>query len=579
MAAAGDLGPAESMRSSPDGQWVAIRRGREISLLAAGAPPAVGMVMLDHDDADHALVGPPTMLAIVTRDATPRVTLHQPPYLDAVARLDLDMPMRIAAITGPRIALISADGKHVQIVRAAGRALSSQTLELESPVEFAVGLERSQVLFSLLKKLEVWDAVAGRPLLRMQLQLPPAPRTVGPAQGHIWAMRPGSEEIFVYRLSDGRPFRHLVGAPVEHVIYHPASPVVVFVTARGLVRLHCFAHSLSVVDAPWMRGHALAQLVTGDDITLIGLGPDDDEPWRVPIGGTVAGSSPSVSAPESDAAPPSAAAPAPAGDRMRPLRERGAEPVDDAATPPSGRAADRMRSLRDRGKPDDGDAVPARGSLRAGRKEWRDAIAECGLELARGGAHELPVVGVDTELGALAHRLGLTAVARRALVALYGLYLIGEPPLSIASLAHVLGDWTEPLGRGELATFAMLHRERGRVGLRAAVTDLLDGATPRTIRIIGGPAGAPHAGAWRVAREGKPDAELEVELAARFGRIAVIDGDGDTALLEARLHGATAVAFHPPDHRPRPWPRDAGLVLVLYGSATSWIADVPSLPD
>ncbi|MDQ3300141.1 MAG: hypothetical protein M3619_26465, partial [Myxococcota bacterium] len=255
------------MRSSVDGQWVAIRRGREISLLAAGAAPAVGMVTLDHDDADHALVGPPTMLAIVTRDATPRVTLHQPPYLDAVARLDLEMPMRIAAITGPRIALVSADGKHVQIVRAAGRALSSQTLELESSVEFAVGLERSQVLFSLLKKLEVWDTVAGRPLLRMQLQLPPAPRTVGPAQGHIWAMRPGSDEVFVYRLSDGRPFRHLIGAPVEHVIYHPASPVVVFVTARGLVRLHCFAHSLTVVDAPWARGHALAQLVTGDDIT------------------------------------------------------------------------------------------------------------------------------------------------------------------------------------------------------------------------------------------------------------------------------------------------------------------------
>ncbi|MBA3393152.1 MAG: hypothetical protein H0T89_10930, partial [Deltaproteobacteria bacterium] len=102
---------------------------------------------------------------------------------------------------------------------------------------------------------------------------------------------------------------------------------------------------------------------------------------------------------------------------------------------------------------------------------------------------------------------------------------------------------------------------------------------PRTIRLVGGPAQTPHAGAWRLAREGKPDAELEVELAARFGQIAVIDGDGDDALLEARLHGATAVAFHPPDHRPRPWPRDAGLVLVLYGSATSWIADVPSLTD
>src|SRR6185503_10038193 len=104
----------------------------------------------------------PSVLAVVTRGAVDgasadRMVLYLPPYLDAVARLDLEGPMRIAAVTGPRLVLVSPDGKAVTIVRVAGRALSSQAIDTGSPVEFAVGLERNQVLFSLLRKLEAWD--------------------------------------------------------------------------------------------------------------------------------------------------------------------------------------------------------------------------------------------------------------------------------------------------------------------------------------------------------------------------------------------------------------------------------------
>ena len=144
--------------------------------------------------------------------------------------------MRLAAVSGQRLVLLSTDHKKVQIVRGAGRSLAPQTVDPRGPVEFAVGLERNQVLLGLLRKLEVWDAVSGRPLLRLQLQLPPPPRTVGAAQGHLWVTRPGSDEVFIYRLSDGRPFRHYVGAPVEDVICHPSSPVVVLVTPRGVLR-------------------------------------------------------------------------------------------------------------------------------------------------------------------------------------------------------------------------------------------------------------------------------------------------------------------------------------------------------
>ena len=49
------------------------------------------------------------------------------------------------------------------------------------------------------------------------------------------------------------------------------------------------------------------------------------------------------------------------------------------------------------------------------------------------------------------------------------------------------------------------------------------------------------------------------------------------ALVTTGVLGATAVALAAPPHRPRPWPRDAGLVLVLPGSPSAWLADLPSL--
>ena len=261
--------------TSPDGQWAAVKRGREVMLLAGGAGPAA-RIELPTDDADLAMVGPPSVLAVVTRppaggEPGPHIALYQPPSPDAVARHELDAAMRIAALTGSRLVLVSLDGKAVTIVRIAGRALATLALDPGSPVEFAVGLERNQVLFSLLRKLETWDAVSGRPLLRMQLPLPPPPRTVGPAHGFLWVTRPGGDEILVCRLSDGRPFRHALGVPIDDVIYHPASPLLILVTARGLVRLHCYAHSLTRIEAPWQPGMALGQLVVGEDISLLGI--------------------------------------------------------------------------------------------------------------------------------------------------------------------------------------------------------------------------------------------------------------------------------------------------------------------
>jgi hypothetical protein len=99
-----------SLVTSPDSQWAAVRTGREISLLAAGCPPITAKTELDADDVDLAMIGPPTALAAVTRAPSGnKIVLYHPPYLEAVARLDLEIPAKLAATTGPRLVVMSSD--------------------------------------------------------------------------------------------------------------------------------------------------------------------------------------------------------------------------------------------------------------------------------------------------------------------------------------------------------------------------------------------------------------------------------------------------------------------------------------
>ncbi|MBL9014807.1 MAG: hypothetical protein JNL83_11555 [Myxococcales bacterium] len=548
--------------TSLDGQWVCVRRGLDVQLLERGAGPAVSRLQLESEDADLAFVGPPHALLVVSRAPEAKVTLYQPPYLDATARLDLPGPMQLAGVTGQRIVLLSLDHKRTALVRAAGKGLALQPIDPGSPIDFVVGLDRNQVLFGMLKKLEVWDAVSSRPLLRLGLQLPPPPRHVGPAQGHLWATRPGSDEVFVYRLSDGRPFRHYVGAPIERVIWHAASPVLVLVTPRGLVRLHCFAHSLTLIDAPWGAGMALGQLVAGDDVNLLGIGDSDAEPWRVPLNGAGA---PIASAPD-DPPPSGPHTITIGGDKLREMRETAAQSGSEFQADAARTAA--IAATPNRPPP----AATPRG------RTWREPLAAFGAELVRGGPDvEVPVVTVDNELGELANRLHLPATAKRALITLYALHLVGEPAISIARLSAVLGEWVEALGQGDLHALAMLRRQGGKVSLRASVTDVLDGAAPRAIRVVGGAPTAPRPGAARLDRDGRTDEAIETDLAGKLGRLAVVHGATALGLLEAHLHGATAVALAAPRSRPQPWPREAGLIVVADAAAPPWVAALPPL--
>ncbi|MCX5746509.1 MAG: hypothetical protein NT062_28870, partial [Proteobacteria bacterium] len=109
------------------------------------------------------------------------------------------------------------------------------------------------------------------------------------------------------------------------------------------------------------------------------------------------------------------------------------------------------------------------------------------------------------------------------------------------------------------------------------VLELLDGCAPQAIRLVGSGTPAPRAGLFRVARDGRTDVELEAALGEQLGRIGIVTGDVDAALLEARLHGVAAVVTAPITLAPRRTPKDASLVIVLYGSPTSWVADLPTL--
>ncbi len=102
--------------------------------------------------------------------------------------------------------------------------------------------------------------------------------------------------------------------------------------------------------------------------------------------------------------------------------------------------------------------------------------------------------------------------------------------------------------------------------------NLLDGAAPLTIRIVGGPPTTPRAGLFRIA----PDHATEPELVAQLGRIAVVHGELATALVEARIHGATAIALDPPAAAPHVR-SGAGLVIVADGELPRWLAAVPPL--
>lgn len=287
-----------SLLTSPDGQWCAVRRGKQTAWYPLGAASGerlgepVARVELPEPTTELVLLGPEkaagamTAMTLTRAGETTLLGLLQPPKLERVADLTLSGRWSVATVTGSRAALLAADARTCTVVRAAGRSLVAQVLDPAGLIELVLGMDRQQLAIATTRKLELWDAVSGRPLTRLQLQLPPPPRIVGTAAGHWWILRPEQQQILLLRLSDGRPFLHGIGAPVRAVVSHPASPWLVVVTQQGLLRLSCFAHAVAPLEAPAAEAYAIAP--AGDEAVLLGANGFAQAPWLMRLSASAA---------------------------------------------------------------------------------------------------------------------------------------------------------------------------------------------------------------------------------------------------------------------------------------------------
>lgn len=496
-----------SLAASPTGAWIARRTGAQLSLHAAARLSEALHVELERDDVDVAFAGPPDQLVVVVRGAaTTQVLLYNPPDLEIAARAEVDGRAELAAVTGQRVALVTGEHRTMVLVRCAPRALVVQPTESGPLVEAVVGLEEQKLLVVQPKKIEQWDAVSRRPMLRLNLPLPPAPRLLGAAKGNFWAAQPGKDALVIYRASDGRPFEHRVGAGVVAVASNLASPHIAVATERGLVRVHAFAHTTTAMGA--RSAAALAQAVVGEDPILYGC-DDAQALWKVSL---------------ADGAPIErqvVASPGSGGGRGISIEPIGAAP--------------KVSKL-----------APARPS---DARAWRDALCAWTEEalarharegaLARPAPLDDPAVPFDAALSALGDRVSPTG--RRALALLYGAWLRGEPRLPIATVAAALGGgdeaWGEALGASSLAAAGWVDVDGGAIGLCRAIARHLDGAVPAAVRLVGEPPA-------REAPRGVVACALDEEAAlARLGAIAIHQAGAslDEAALEARVHDAALI--------------------------------------
>lgn len=525
-----------AIATSPDGQWIAVRQGRELRLYTLAGDES-GAATLATAEADVAIVGPPiTAIAIERTDDETALAALAVPGLGETARVTVDGAQELAATTGPRLALLARKNRGLAVLRTSGRAFMSQVCDPGAPVELLAGLDRNQFLVVLPKRLEIWDAVSCRPVLRPAFALPPAPRAIGACAGHVWCHQIGGRELVLFRLSDGRPFAHRLGSPISAVASHPATAYLVAITDSGPMRIQAFAHTIERFSTPPAEAFAIAGALTSS------AGPSGAPASEVRLVGAAAEGPPWIIALLDGAA----TAPGPA---------------DDAPT--TSAAMETIRAARTEAPA----AAPV--STRGGGPgpSWREPLVAFATELAGKDTAraEIPPLPLDTTLAHLCQRAQLATPARRALTALYAAYLAGDPGIAIARLAKLVGGddgWREALGTGELGDRLFVTSRAGKVSVVDAIARALDGAAPRAIEIVGTESPASIAGGHIVdpGQLGEPVAALTAAL----GRFALIAGALSTGVLEAFAHGLTAVAIAGPGTRLTAvrLPRGAGLLVV-----------------
>ncbi len=490
-----------------DPDWVVVQRDQIFSLLDANNVMAGELEL--HDVAAELPILFCNGSVLVTQhnaEAT-TVTALTIPNLTLSAQLQLPGRWMPRCVTGQRIALLAESGLKIAIVRVAARALAVIEFDIGAPAEFVLGLDKHQVVVGAGKKLETFDALTGRPMMRVNVTLPPAPRHVGAAQGHLWITRPGSDSLTVVRLSDGRVFPHVVGAEPLAVYSDLHSPYIVIATDRGLVRLQCFSHSLVALGTPPAQAWALQP--HGNDTMLLGMSAQDHTPWRAGLGSN------------------NAISPSQAHDVL-PVPLATPKVVPQAALVPSMQPLTRtMQPL----------AHPATTS-------WRSQLAAVDVEVGNLAAQRAAVPAERT-LMQWCSLVGCSDIATAAIIILYARHLRGAAPVAISHAARYLGDqdtaWHEVLGHGQLAAHGLLNV--GHLGLSLSLVGcrFFDDSQPSLLLRQG--TGTRQLGPgiyWSPVRTDLAGALAQITQQLSGG-LAVLPKATVSTITEAYLHGLTIV--------------------------------------
>jgi hypothetical protein len=388
--------------------------------------------------------------------------------------------------THGRLILRSRSGVRVGAVKAAARSLTVSEFDLQTPSDFALPIDKPQILVTNQKKFETWDLGTLRASLRLGVAIPPAPRLVFTAQGHAGIVRTGTDAIVMYRLSDGRSFEHLLGSEVLQVWSHIGSPYVVVKTVKALLRVHCYAHSVVPISTP--PATTLALLPAGDNTQLAGWAPGDSLPWRAPLNGQ-------------------------AHSQIEPATRRIAKPNTAAAS-----NAD-VFSWREQ-------LVKLHNAKELSWRAYYDAIA------------------TESTLMQWLDANTLSDSARAALSILYARYLVGHNGvgMSISELANIIDgsetSWREAIGHGQCAAHGVINWANGIARLAPAAGRYFDRAPSRN----------ESAKDNMVARRGlyvliddRPDESLALSLGAAIGPLRWLSPYGHDDLLACHLDGVSAV--------------------------------------
>lgn len=483
-----------------DPEWAVVQRDQIFSLFDA-TNTVVGELELQHVAAELPILFCNGHVLAIQHDAeTTTVTALTIPNLTPSAQLQLPGRWLPKCVTGQRIALLAESGLKIAIVRVAARALAVIEFDIGAPAEFVLALDKQQILVGSGKKLEAFDALTGRPMMRVNVNLPAAPRNVGSAQGHLWITRPGADSLTVVRLSDGRVFPHVIGAEPLSVYSDLHSPYVVIATERGLVRLQCFSHTMVALGTPPASVWALQP--NGNDTMLLGMGVDDPGPWRAGLANSNAAVTPAHTVEALTSSSPAQSA--------------------------QGNVA-LVRTMR----------PPPRSATTS----WRSQLAAVDLEPGNLAAQRA-AVPADSTLLQWCSASACSDIATSLIVVLYARYLHGAAPLPLREAARCVGDhdaaWHEVLGHGDAAGHGLLDHSSAGLSLTLAGSRFFDDCVPCSLLRRGnGPRVLGPGIYWSPL-----GADLAVtlqQLAERIGTFDIVASASPSSITEACLHGATVV--------------------------------------